>query len=143
MVEWLKTPTSKLSDECCRHLQLLPAAKELGQRRGLQLVSIFACSPVHFLMMSSHLFLCLSCLLTPFTVPCKMFSARPDEREDDHTTAVCVSLRWSGGLRGPIACWILTRTSSLITWSLCDIHSIVACGSTSFPWLVFFFRALL
>ena len=28
--------------------------------------------PVHSLMLSSHLFLCLPCLLPPFTVPCKM-----------------------------------------------------------------------
>ena len=27
--------------------------------------------PVHSLMLSSHLFLCLPCLLPPFTVPCK------------------------------------------------------------------------
>ena len=37
--------------------------------------------PVHFLMLSSHLFLCLPCLLPPFTVPYKMVLARPDERE--------------------------------------------------------------
>ena len=37
--------------------------------------------PVHFLMLSSHVFLCLPCLLPPFTVPCKMVLARHDERE--------------------------------------------------------------
>ena len=37
--------------------------------------------PVHSLMLSSNLFLCLPCLLPPFTVPCKMVSARPDEWE--------------------------------------------------------------
>ena len=37
--------------------------------------------PVHSLMLSSHLFLCLPCLLPPFTVPCKVVLARPDERE--------------------------------------------------------------
>ena len=37
--------------------------------------------PVHFQMLSSHLFLCLPCLLPPFTVPCKMVLARPDEWE--------------------------------------------------------------
>ena len=36
---------------------------------------------VHFLMLSSNLFLCLPCLLPPFTVPCKMALARRDERE--------------------------------------------------------------
>ena len=37
--------------------------------------------PVHSLMLSSHIFLCLPCPLPPFTVPCKMVVARPDERE--------------------------------------------------------------
>ena len=37
--------------------------------------------PGHFLMLSPHLFLCLPCLLPPFTVPCKMILAGPDERE--------------------------------------------------------------
>ena len=37
--------------------------------------------PVHSLMLSSRLFLCLPCLLPPLTVPCKMVLARPDERE--------------------------------------------------------------
>ena len=55
--------------------------------------------PVHSLMLSSHFFLCLPCLLPPFAVPCKMVLARPNERETFHTTAVCVSLRWSVGLR--------------------------------------------
>ena len=33
------------------------------------------------LFLSSHIFLCLPCLLLPFTVPWKMVLARPDERE--------------------------------------------------------------
>ena len=37
--------------------------------------------PVHSLMLSSQLFLCLTCLLPTFTVPCKVVLARPDERE--------------------------------------------------------------
>ena len=37
--------------------------------------------PVHSLMLSSHLFLCLPCLLPPFSVPCKMVLVRPDEQE--------------------------------------------------------------
>ena len=39
-----------------------------------------------------------------------------------------------------IACWILQRTSSLATWSLYEMRT---CGSSTFPWLVFFFAALL
>ena len=37
--------------------------------------------PVHSLMLSSHLFFCLPCLLPPFTVPYKMVLARLDEQE--------------------------------------------------------------
>ena len=37
--------------------------------------------PVDSLMLSSHLFFCLPCLLPFFTVPCKMVLARPDQRE--------------------------------------------------------------
>ena len=37
--------------------------------------------PVHSLLLSSHLFLCLPHLLPPFTVPCKMVLARPNEWE--------------------------------------------------------------
>ena len=70
--------------------------------------------PVHSLMLSSHLFLCLPCLLPPLlTVPCKMVLARPDERE---TCSYYFSFRLFTMLRrfscGPIACWILAQTSS-------------------------------
>ena len=37
--------------------------------------------PVHSLMLSSSLLLCLPCLLPPLTVPCKTVLARPDEQE--------------------------------------------------------------
>ena len=37
--------------------------------------------PVDSHMLSSHPFLCLPCLLPPFTVHCKRVLARPDERE--------------------------------------------------------------
>ena len=54
--------------------------------------------PVHSLMLSPHLFLCLPCLLPHFTVPFKMFWPDLSNGRHDHTTAVCVSLRWSRGL---------------------------------------------
>ena len=81
---------------------------------------------VHSKMMSSHLFLCLPCLLPPFTVPCRMVLARSDERET-------WPQRWSLRLFtmvgksscGPIACWFLARTSSLVTWSLYEMQSIL------------------
>ena len=80
--------------------------------------------PVHCLMLSFHLFLCLP--FPPFTVPCKMVLARPDGRE---TLPYYCSLRLFTIVRrsscGPIACWILTRTSSLVTWSLHEMRSIL------------------
>ena len=81
--------------------------------------------PVHSLMLSSHLFLSPPCLLPPFTVPCKMVLARPDERE---TWPYHCSVRLFTIVRrscGQIACWILARTSSLVTWSLYETCSIL------------------
>ena len=82
--------------------------------------------PVHSLMLSSHLFLFLPCLLPPFIVPCKMVLARPDKQE---TCPYHCSLRLFTMVRrssfGPIARWILAWTSSLITWSLYEMHSIL------------------
>ena len=65
--------------------------------------------PVHSLMLSSHLFLCLPCLLPPFTVPWKMVLARAYERG---TCPYHCCLRLFTMVRsscGPIACWILAR----------------------------------
>ena len=82
--------------------------------------------PVHSLMLPFNLFLCLPCLLPPFTVPCKMVLARPDEWE---TWPHHCSLRLFTIVRrsscGPIACLILARTSSLVTWSLYEMCSIL------------------
>ena len=82
--------------------------------------------PVHSLMLSSHLFLCLLCLLPMFAVPCKMVLARPDEREicPYHCSShLFTMVRWLSC--GPTACWILARTSSLVTWSLYETRSIL------------------
>ena len=66
--------------------------------------------PVHSLMLPSHLFFCLPCLLLPFTVPCKMAFARLDERE---TCPYHCSLHLFTMVRrsscGPVACWILAQ----------------------------------
>ena len=82
--------------------------------------------PVHSLILSSHLFLSLPCLLPPFTVPCKMVLARPDEWE---TWPYHCSLHLFTMVRrsscGQIAYWILAQTTSLVTWSLYVMHSIL------------------
>ena len=72
------------------------------------------------LMLSPHLLVYLSYLLPPFTVPCKVVLARPDE---------CVSLRWSEGLR-------------VVRLPAGSMRCIIFCDNTSFPWLVFFLGVL-
>ena len=82
--------------------------------------------PVHSMRLASHLFFCLPCLLPPFTVPCKMVLARPDEWETcqyhRNLRLFTMVVRSSCGL---IACWILAQTSSLVTWSLYEMRSIL------------------
>ena len=80
--------------------------------------------PVHSLMLSSHLFLFLPRLLPHFTVPCNMVLARPDEHE---TRQYHYSLHLFTLVRrsscGPVACWILVRTASSVTWFLYEMRS--------------------
>ena len=63
------------------------------------------------LMLSSHLFFCLPCLLPPFTVPHEMGLARPDERE---TCTYHCSWRLFTTVRrlscSLIACWTWEQT---------------------------------
>ena len=81
--------------------------------------------PVHSLMLSSHLLLFLTCLLPPFTVPCKMVLARPDERETCpyHCKLYLFTMVRRSSF-GAIACWILIRIFSLVTWSVCEMRSL-------------------
>ena len=52
--------------------------------------------PVHSLMLSSHLFLYLPCLLLPFTVPYKMVLARPYvSRSSGHDSLWGKMYHWS------------------------------------------------
>ena len=76
-------------------------------------------------MLSSHLFLCLPCLLPPFTMPCKMVLYRPAERKTcPYHFSLCLFMMVRRSSCGLTACWNLVWTSSLVTWS---------------SWLVFFF----
>ena len=73
-------------------------------------------------MLSSHLFFWLPCLLPPFTVPYKMILARPDEWETcPYHCSLCHFTMVRRSLCGRIAYWILAWTSSLVTWSLCEM----------------------
>ena len=83
---------------------------------------MFHSRPVHSLMLSSHRFLCLPLCLPPWTVPCRIVLASPDD------SVMCpyhFSLRLFTTVRrssyGPMAFPILAFTSSLVTWSLYEI----------------------
>ena len=77
--------------------------------------------PVHSLMLSSHLFFCLPCLLPSFTVPCKMVLARPDEHETwPYHCSLHLFTMVRRSLWGPVACWVLAWTSLLVLRSLYD-----------------------
>ena len=72
--------------------------------------------PVHSLMLSSHLFFCLPLLLAPFTVPCRIVFAMPEDLE---MWPYHLSFRFFTMVKRssctPIAFWILLRTSSFVT----------------------------
>ena len=94
------------------------------QRTPQPVSFIVLCSPL--LSDTSHLFFCLPGLLLPFTVPCKMVLARPDEREIyPHHCSLRLFTMVRRSSCGPIACWILAQTSSLVTWSLYEMRSIL------------------
>ena len=81
-------------------------------------------SPVHSLMLSSHLFFCLPCLLLPFTVPRKMVLARSDGPETcPYRCSLLLFKMVRRSLCGPIACWIVAQTSLPVTLSLYETRS--------------------
>ena len=80
--------------------------------------------PVYCLMLPSHLFLCLPCLLPPCIAPCKMVLTRPDERKTwPYHCSVRLFTMVRRSLCCPVACWILAQTSSLVTWSSYEMCS--------------------
>ena len=83
------------------------------------LVELAKSIPVHSLILSSHLFFCLPLFLFPFTVPCMIVFAKPEDLE---TWPNYLSFRFLTRVRSssyfPMTAWIFLRTSSLVTWSL-------------------------
>ena len=96
------------------HLDLFSAA----------LVELAKSIPVHSLILSSHLFFCLPLFLFLFTVPCRIVFAKPEDLE---TWPNHLSFRFLTRVRSssysPMAAWIFLRTSSLVTWSLCEMFN--------------------
>ena len=94
------------------HLDLFSAA----------LVELAKSIPVHSLILSSHLFFCLPLFLFPFTVPCRIVFAKPEDLE---TWPNHLSFRFLTRVRSSsyslMAAWIFLRTSSLVTWSLYEM----------------------
>ena len=96
------------------HLDLFSAA----------LVELAKSILVHYLILSSHLFFCLPLFLFPFTVPCRIVFAKPEDLE---TWPNHLSFRFLTRVRSssysPMAALIFLRTSSLVTWSLYEMFN--------------------
>ena len=96
------------------HLDLFSAA----------LVELAKSIPIHSLILSSHLFFCLPLFLFPFTVPCRIVFAKPEDLE---TWPNHLSFRFLTRVRSssysPMAVLIFLRTSSLVTWSLYEMFN--------------------
>ena len=124
-------------------------ARVVGAQRLISqpVSSIFPCPPLPTVIWWTPglsiplccLFLCLPCLLAPFTVPCKMVLTRRDERKTwpHHCSlrlfTICQEVfLWSD-------CLLDLGTDVQVGDSLC-MRCVVSCGSTSFLWLVFFFE---
>ena len=105
------------------HLDLFSAA----------LVELAKSIPVHSLILSSHLFFCLPFLHFPFTVPCRIVFAKPEDLE---TWPNHLSFRFLTRVRSssysPMAAWIFLRTSSLVTWSLYEMFSNISSQKPAF-----------
>ena len=90
------------------HLDLFSAA----------LVELAKSISVHSLILSSHLF------SFPFTVPCRIVFAKPEDLE---TWPNHLNFRFLTRVRSssysPMAAWIFLRTSSLVTWSLYEMFN--------------------
>ena len=72
--------------------------------------------PVHSLILSSHLFLCLPLLLIPFTVPCRVVFAKPEnQKHGQNHLSFRFLIRVRSSSYSPMAAWIFLRTSSFVT----------------------------
>ena len=135
LVDFLQTVKILLSSFDADHIfySILFYSITLGGRRGttdefatiLFHLDLFSAAlaelaksiPVHSLILSSHLFFCPPLFLFPFTVPCRIVFAKPEDLE---TWPNHLSFRFLTRVRSssysPMAAWIFLRTSSLVTW---------------------------
>ena len=96
------------------HLDLFSAA----------IVELAKSIPVHSLILSSHLFFCMPLFLFPFTVPCRIVFAKPEDLETwpNHLSFHFLT-RVRSSSYSPMAAWIFLRTSSMVTWSLYEMFN--------------------
>ena len=95
------------------HLDLFSAA----------LVELAKSIPVHYLILSSHLF-CLPHFLFPFTVPGMIVFAKPEDLETrQNHLSFCFLTRVRSSSYSQMAAWIFLRTSSLVTSSLYELFN--------------------
>ena len=89
------------------------------------LVELAKSTPVHYLILSSHLFFCLLFLLFPFTVPCRIVFAKPEDLEtwpnhlSFHFLTMVRSLSYS-----PMAAWILDLSVNLLIGNMVLVGNI-------------------
>ena len=88
------------------------------------LVELAKSIPVFSLILSSHLFFCLPLFLFPFTVPCRIVFAKPEDLETwPNNLRFRFLTRIRSSSHSPMAAWIFLRTSSLVTWSLYEMFN--------------------
>ena len=78
--------------------------------------------PVHSLMLSSHLFFYVPFFLAPFTIPCRIVFAMPENLE---MWPYHLSFRFFTMVRRssctPVSFWILLQTSLFVPWALYEM----------------------
>ena len=83
------------------------------------LVELAKSIPVHSLILSFHLFFCLLFVLCPYTVPCTIAFAKPEDIQMwRNYLSFHVLTRVRSPSYSPMAAWIFLQTSSLETRSL-------------------------
>ena len=72
--------------------------------------------PVHSLILYSLLFYCLPLLLFPFTAPCRIVFAKPEDlRTWPNHLSFCFMTRVSSSY-SPMVAWIFLQASLLVSW---------------------------
>ena len=89
------------------------------------LAELMKSSPVHSLILSSHLFFCPPLLLFPFTVPCKIVFAKPEDLETwPNHFSFCFMTTVRSSSYSTMVAWIFLRTFLLVILALYQMFSL-------------------